>query len=484
VVCVYANILAVVWDLNNSQEAMFTQFLTLSSSQSKIESMAFSMDSRTIWMASSDDEIISWCPPTSGMGFRHLEHTGGSLSRKSKSFMDTRNIISQNGVYAASVRSFERLVAVWKINTGKHMHNMGSRVTCIAFSPDGYHLCIAANGDCVELFEVGTGSQVFAASRHDAYICAIALSADLRIASLSEEGSIWISESTSTIHKSTFLGRSESYCTTHLSMTADGLSCLFTSNTDVTLWSSTGQPSLIGEVMNPKGFPRAVLSADGTRIAIISTMKLALINVSSHTTVHTWIFKDNVVEYTYLAMSASGNTIAVAATTKLHGTAVYVALHDSLEFWRMPSLQDSPYRCPLAVSVSGKYLACGNLVEYNSVEVWDISARNLIAVISTSVRGLAFAPDDTFLVVSIHDTTVEDNQSRQFSCRPRFRSDYFGSWTVGLVGAERMQKTRSEFFPEVWRVPPNFGPKFLCGAGPAHGIIQSARTAAFSQCSY
>jgi hypothetical protein len=405
VACINTDEFAAIWRLDEQQATKKPVYTRSIRNSGESESMAFSVDSTTVLVAKSTDHITSWNTKTGSVHSEHLEHTDKYLHRDRWGGNLGGVVISSSGRYAASIR--HRSVTLWNANSRKLIRNLDSDAICIAFSPDGCYLCVGTRNSHVELFEVETGSRLYAASRHASDIVAVSVSVDRRLASLSEDGSIWISESYLTTQDSTVVDKCHSKMS--LSVASDGFSYMSTSGTEVTLWDSVGEPSFIHITATPvhstlTSYSHAALSVDGTRIAILSSTGLMLVDTADNTIVHTWSLNDTSNDYGLLTMSENGSVIAFGATTTTAGY-VHIGENDSKDLWMLSDFPPNLKSFILAVSPSGKYLAAYNENMW-SVQVWDISDRSLLETITPTqdVSMLDFAPDDMFLMVCMHNT--------------------------------------------------------------------------------
>jgi WD40 repeat protein len=102
---------------------------------------------------------------------------------------------SPNGAYLASA-SFDKTVHVWNGDNGSHLltyHGHKARVNALAWSPDNKYIVSASDDRTVHLWDVQTGKLLFAYSRHKGPVIAVACSPDGKyIASASEDRSVHV----------------------------------------------------------------------------------------------------------------------------------------------------------------------------------------------------------------------------------------------------------------------------------------------------
>jgi hypothetical protein len=208
---------------------------------------------------------------------------------------------------------------------------------------------------------------------------------------------------------------------TRLIMAADGLTCASISETEVKLWNSVGECSSV-QMTAPcnrlTSYSHACMSADGTRIALLSPSGLALVDAVLYETVQTWCYGDGVVEYGHLSISSNGSVVAFAATTKTSEMTIHIGRHDSTGFWTLRGATADIDKCVLALSGSGDYLAV-TLEASRSTQVWDIPGHTLFADVQNEdgIYALNFAPNDAFLVIYSKDETYAHRKGRFIKCQ-------------------------------------------------------------------
>lgn len=167
-----------LWNLTNLQEIR-----TLKGHSGWVWCVAFSVDGKTLASASVDKTIKLWNPET-GQEIRTLKaHTAGVSSIA----------FSPDGKTLAS-GSLDNTIKLWNLETGKEIYTFkghSKAVASIAFSPDGNTLASGSWDKTIKLWNLATQKEIRTFQGHSDMVISVAFSPDnLSVASSSKDNTI------------------------------------------------------------------------------------------------------------------------------------------------------------------------------------------------------------------------------------------------------------------------------------------------------
>lgn len=183
--------------------------------------------------------------------------------------------ISPSGRYALSAGSYDQLLILWEVSTGKFLRTFEGHtesINSIVFPPDGYYALAGANRS-IKLWEVGTGKLLRTLKGHTDNVNSVAFSPDGRYAlsgTLNGELILWEVNSWTLLRR--LEGRTEGGLS--VAFSPDSHYALATAGNGLILWEAStgtvvqrfeGHTSWIAAIaFSPDG--RFVLSGTGDRI--------------------------------------------------------------------------------------------------------------------------------------------------------------------------------------------------------------------------
>nr|WP_313954524.1 hypothetical protein [Aulosira sp. FACHB-615] len=337
---------------NPANRAIAVEVNTLEGHNSRVNSVSFSPDGKTL-ASGSDDKTIKLWDISTGKILKTL--TGHSNSVNSVSF-------SPDGKTLAS-GSYDQTIKLWDVSTGKPLKTLSghnSYVNSISFSPDGKTLASVSWDKTIKLWDVSTGKFLKTLSGHNSSVNSISFSPDGK---------------------------------TLASVSGDETIKLWDVSTGKPLKTLRGHNSSVNSIsFSPDGKTLASGSYDNTiKLWDISTGKL-LKTLSGHNS-SVWSVSFSTDGKT-LASGSADNTIKLwdISTGKLLKT---LSGHNS-SVW---SVSFSP---------DGKTLASGSWD--NTIKLWDISTGKFLKTLSghnSSVNSISFSPDGQTLASGSADNTIK-----------------------------------------------------------------------------
>lgn len=158
-----------VWDIGTKK----TNNETKTHLKKSVRRISFDRSGKRLAIAGSDgtaeiwnintDEFI-WSMP------KDQKHEGGISAIT----------FSHDGAQLATTGSWDRVVKVWDTKTGSVVQSLSvkGRILDVAFSPDGKRLATAYNTGKTDLWDIGSGKNIFTLSGHESSVYAVAFSPD------------------------------------------------------------------------------------------------------------------------------------------------------------------------------------------------------------------------------------------------------------------------------------------------------------------
>jgi WD40 repeat protein len=334
---------------------------------------------------------------------------------------------------------------------------IGSRLTCLAFSPDGQTVALGGKSDIVELWDVTTGERRVAFAGHPREIFSLAFAPSGKILAVAAYMQVWLWD----VHDAREpLGilKGHNAEVRWVGFVAGGKSLLSLGSYDsgtkpttcVKIWDVDTR-KLNGELDGPDGrFHRLELSPNGKYLAEIATMplydflKLWDVGTKKFTRLNKWFDK--------FAFAPDGQTLAVGSGNKLYvlevptltergryelhtekvcsvavspdGQTLASGSHDRTAIlWNIATKNEHAtlkgHTGPVQVRFSpdGKMLATGSPKD-PFVKLWDVATGKRLAALTGHTAGIAslhFSPDGQILAAACQDGTVKFWSKAAFS---------------------------------------------------------------------
>ena len=379
--------------------------VALFTGHTKVNSVAFSPDGKTLASGSDDHTVRLWDVRTGELLHTLEEHTYLVLSVAFSP--DGKTLASSDG---------GNTIRLWDTHTFQLLHTLSTRgshffpgqsgwVYSVAFSPDGKTLASGSRNESIRLWDVSTGKRLVSTGGHEWGVKSVALSSDgVTLASGDGDGYVRLWGARTGKHWQT-LGRHQIGAYTGVNSVAfsPGGEILASGGNDnkIKLWDAvTGEhlrtleghtSSVLGVSFSPNGHTIASASWTAVRFWDANTGRL------SHTLGPTRSLYS-------VALSPDGRTIAAG-----HGDGT-VQLSDATTGQHKQTLtkhEGSVYS--MAFSPDGKTLVSGS--SYGTSYLWDIaSGERLQKLIGHRDRhnifSVSFSPNGTTLASGSSDQTI------------------------------------------------------------------------------
>jgi WD40 repeat protein/serine/threonine protein kinase len=256
-----------VWEAQTGEE-----LLTLKGHTRDVNSVAFSPDGNRLASASEDGTVKVWDAAAGQEQLTLKGHTGTVTSVAFRP--DGKRLASAGGLWDDKQRKYVSVeVKVWDARTGQEQLNLRghtSRVSSVAFRPDGKQIASAGGDMTVRVWDAETGREVLILKGHEQGVTSVAFSPDgKRLASASYDQTVKVWDAQTGQEQLTLKGHTDGV--TSVAFSPDGKRLASASeDRTVKVWDAeTGQ-----EVLALKGHTHAVTSVafspDGKRLASAS----------------------------------------------------------------------------------------------------------------------------------------------------------------------------------------------------------------------
>jgi len=312
---------------------------------------------------------------------------------------------SPDGKYALSAGSYDRIIKLWDIATGKEVRTFQGHsdyINSVAFSPEMKYALSGSNDKTLKLWDIATGKEVRTFQGHSASVHSVAFSPDEKYAlsgSIDKTLKLWDIETGKEFK--TLHGHSDSVHS--VAFSPDGKHALSGSyDNTLKLWDiETGK-----EVRTFQGHEGYVVS-----VAFSSDRKYA-ISGSSDKTLKLWDIATGREVRTFQGHSDSVNSVAFSPDGKY---ALSGSLDKTLRLWDIAAGKElrifqghSERVFSVAFSSNGKYVLSGSMDK--SLKLWDIATGREIRTFqgySGSVLSVAFSPDRKYAISGSEDKTLK-----------------------------------------------------------------------------
>ncbi|KAG9091479.1 hypothetical protein FRC06_000549, partial [Ceratobasidium sp. 370] len=372
---------------------------------SKVESVAFSPDSRRIVSGSHDGTVRIWDA-----------ETGDPVLEPLKGHTDwvTSVAFSPNGRWIVS-GSYDKALQIWDAGTGKAvldpLRGHSARVWSVAFSPDSRYIVSGSEDKTLRIWDAETGKSVLEPPYgHTDEVLSVTFSPDshwIVSGSLDNTVRIWDARTGSTAREPL---RGHSYGVKSVAFSPDShriASCSI--DKTVRVWDAKTGDAVLKPLKGHSDWVRSIaFSPDSRRI----------ISGSDDRTVRIWDAQTGDVLDMLDSHSASVQSVAFSPDGR---RVVSGSLDKTMRIWdvvgggnsgaakgSITSKSHSRWVCSVGFSSSGRYVASGS--NDMTVRIWD--AETGVAVLapleghSEAVQSVAFSPDDRWVVSGSTDRTV------------------------------------------------------------------------------
>jgi WD40 repeat protein len=373
---------------------------SLEEHSNSVNSVAISLDGKTLASASDDKTIRLWNLQTQKPIATLTGHTSSVNSVA----------ISLDGKTLASA-SDDKTIRLWNLQTQKPIATLTghtSSVNSVAISLDGKTLASASDDKTIRLWNLQTQKPIATLTGHTSWVNSVGFSPDrLTLASASDDKTIrlWNLQTQKPI--ATLTGHQASVNSVGFSPDSLTLASASTDNT-IKLWNLqtqkliktlTGHTSSVNSVgFSPDGNTLASASTDNTlKLWNLQTSKLIKTLTGHSNWVNSVVFSPDDT----LASASSDNTIKLwhlvwdRPTQKLELMGTLTRHSDSVN--------------SIAFSPDGKTLASAS--DDNSIKLWNLQIQKPIVTLTghqASVNSVAFSPDGKTLASASDDKTVKE----------------------------------------------------------------------------
>ncbi|MHC5749688.1 MAG: WD40 domain-containing protein [Nostoc sp.] len=378
-----------LWDISTGKAIK-----TLTGHSSKVYSIGFSPDGKTLASSSGDKTIKLWDVST-GKAIKTL--TGHSRSVWGVGFsLDGKTLASGSG---------DKTIKLWDVSTGKAIKTLTGHsrsVWGVGFSPDGKTLASGSDDKTIKLWDVSTGKSIKTLTGHRSLVYSVGFSPDGKtLASGSDDNTIKLWDVSTGKAIKTLTEHSSLVYSVGFSPDGKTLASGSDDNT-IKLWDvSTGKAiktlaghssTVIGVGFSPDGKTLASGSDDKTiKLWDVSTGK-AIKTLTGHSSTVIGV-----------GFSPDGKTLASGSDDKT------IKLWDISTGKAIKTLAGHSSRIySVGFSPDDKTLASGS--GDKTIKLWDVSTGKAIKTLtghSSSVWGVGFSPDGKTLASGSSDNTIK-----------------------------------------------------------------------------
>jgi WD40 repeat protein len=378
-----------LWNLESQKP-----IATLTGHSSSVLSVAFSRDGLTLAAASADKTIKVW-NLQSQKPIATL--TGHSREVNSVAF-------SRDGLTLASA-SADKTIKVWNLQSQKAIATLtghSREVNGVAFSPDGLTLASASADKTIKVWNLQSQKAIATLIEHSREVNGVAFSPDgltLAAASADKTIKVWNLQSQKPINNLT--GHSNSV--NSVAFSPDGKT-LASASADKTIkvWNLQSQKPIATLTGHSSYVNGVAFSPDGKTLASASADKTIKVwNLESQKPIATLTGHSNSVNS--VAFSPDGKTLASASGD------------NTIKVWHLQSQKEpetltghSNLVSSVAFSPDGETLASAS--NDNTIKVWHLQSQKLITTLtghSSWVNSVAFSPDGKTLASASLDNTIK-----------------------------------------------------------------------------